>query len=216
MENHLIITTATLPKDDNSPRSSEEIRINDYIGSFNSILPFKDSFKSITLIETISKEKVIYLEKSGFNTYYSGFDNHFDNKGRNEINHIYNFLINNNMDDKDYITKLTGRYKIKNDNLIKNLSHDFVAKNDADIYQQGRGVHTFFYAFKKFKFLEFYDWYNKNSIEVKTGKISAIEMDVKNFIDINKNCKMLNKDEIIGVETCLHSKATNRWLRMLV
>ncbi len=216
MENHLIITTATLSEDDNSPRYSEEIRINDYIESFNSILPFKDLFKSITLIETISKEKVIYLEKSGFNIYYSDFDNHFDNKGRNEINHIYNFLVNNNIDDNDYVIKLSGRYKIKNDNLIKNLKHDFIAKNDADIYQRGKGVHTFFYAFKKFKFLEFFDWYNKNSIEVKTGRITPIEWDVKIFIEINKNCKMLNKNEIIGVETCLHSKTTNRWLRMLV
>jgi len=106
MENHLIITTATLPEDDNRPRDAEEIRINEYIESFNSILPFKDSFKSITLIETISKEKVFYLENSVFNTYYSEFDNHFDNKGRNEINHIYNFLVNNNIDDNDYVIKL--------------------------------------------------------------------------------------------------------------
>lgn len=148
---HLIITSAIIPEKlcQQKLGYSYEQRISDYKQSFDSALALKDNFDSITIIETYSKTKVDILEDSGINVYYSNFDNSFDNKGLNEMFHIKDFLQHAKMSDDDTIIKITGRYLLDNDNIL-NIDSDIIAKFDGDIYNpNNRGVHTFFFGFKK-------------------------------------------------------------------
>lgn len=209
---HLIITTAHIPKESCLIKIGYDyqIRVQDYIESFKSALKLSNKFDSIKIIETVSKEKIDYLENSGIDVYYSTFDNSFINKGLNEMYHIKNFLDNNEIYADDMIVKLSGRYIIVNDNIL-NLDSDFIAKFDGDIYDPfNRGVHTFYFAFKKSLFLEFINWLN---IENTNNDYTPIEWKVKEFLLV-KNIKILDNSYKIGVITCLFSKELNRWTKV--
>ena len=180
---HLIITTAIIPKEKclNQLGYSYEQRMEDYKNSFESVLKLKDKFDSITIIETISKKKILELEESGINVYYSKFKNSFTNKGMNEMFHILEFLHNSSINDDDLVIKIIGRYLMENADIL-NIDSDFIAKYDGDIYPGDRGVHTFFFGFKKRLFMEFIE-----SLDVTNNNYSSvcIEWLVKDFI-LNK------------------------------
>ena len=209
---HLIITTAIIPEDKclSQLGYSYEQRMLDYKNSFEYALKFKNKFDSITIVETVSKEKVVELEESGINVYYSKFDNSFVNKGLNEMFHIYDFLQNSSINENDLIIKITGRYLIKNDNIL-NVRSDFIAKYDGDIYTGDRGVHTFFFGFKKMLFTEFIKLLDVRNNNYDT---TCIEWLMKDFI-LSKNLPILDKSYILGVITCLYSKELRRWTRVL-
>jgi len=210
---HLIITTAIVPEEICFQKLgySYEQRSADYIKSFEHGLLFKDNFNSITIIEMISNEKIDILENSGINVYYSKFDNLFVNKGINEIFHIIDFFKNSNIKDDDLIIKITGRYLMMNDNILK-IDSDFIAKYDGDIYSPlNRGIHTFFFAFKKKLFIEFFnslDFVNNNYDNI------CIEWLLKDFM-IQKNIPILDKNYKLGVITCLYNKEIDKWTRVL-
>ena len=212
---HLIITTAIIPEDKclSQLGYSYEQRIEDYKKSFEYALKLRDKFDSITIVETVSNENIVELDESGLDVYYSTFDNSYKNKGLNEMCHINDFLQNSNIDDNDLIIKITGRYLIINDGIL-NVKSDFIAKYDGDIYPGNRGVHTFFFGFKKkiffefIEFLEFLDIKNNNYDDV------CIEWLVKDFM-INKKIPILDNSYKLGVVTCLYSKEIDRWTRVL-
>lgn len=209
---HLIITTAVIPKELCSLNLgySYEKRMSDYKDSFEYVLKLKDKFNTITILETVSKEKVDELENSGINVYYSNIDNSFKNKGINEILHIQDFLKNSNINDDDIVIKLSGRYLIENDNILS-INSDFIAKYDGDIYPGDRGVHTFFFGFKKKLFFQFVSMLNISSIN--TYEKICIEWLIKDFM-ISKNISILNNSYKLGVVTCLYSKEMNRWTKV--
>lgn len=153
---HLIITTATIPEDICYQQLGYSYvqRMKDYKLSFDHALKFRENFDTITILETVAKEKVDELEECGINVYYSKFNNSFSNKGLNEIFHIQDFLNNSNFNDDDLIIKITGRYLMVNDNIL-NIDSNIVAKYDGDIYPGDRGVHTFFFGIKKNIFNQF-------------------------------------------------------------
>ena len=205
---HLIITTAIIPEELclQTIGYSYEQRMYDYKNSFDSTLLLKDKFDSITIIETVSKEKVDFLEESGISVYYSKFDNHFTNKGINEMFHIQDFLQKSNIDDNDLIIKLSGRYLIENASILS-INNDIIAKYDGDIYPGDRGVHTFFFGFKKKLFAEFI-----NNLDIFNYDV-CIEWLVKDFM-LNKGIEILDRHYNLGVITCLYSKELNRWTRI--
>lgn len=212
MKKHLIITTAIISKEKCLTQLgySYEQRMLDYKNSFESALLLRDKFDTITIVETVSKEKVKELEDSGINVYYSNFDNSFVNKGINEMFHIQDFLKNSSISDEDLIIKITGRYLIINDNIL-NINSDFIAKYDGDIYPGNRGVHTFFFGCKKKLFIEFIDTFNFKNNNYDT---TCIEWLVKDYI-LSINIPILDNFYELGVITCLYSKELNRWTRIL-
>ena len=148
---HLLITTANLPENIcNQIYGSGynyKQRIDDYKKSFELVDIFRENFDTITILETVSKEKVDYLHEYGFITYYSGVNNFFSNKGLNEIDHIYNYLMDNNyaINDNDIIIKLSGRYFIENMNILSyiNKNYELIVKDDSDIYKSGLACPVF-------------------------------------------------------------------------
>lgn len=210
---HLIITTAVIPKELCLLRLgySYEQRMLDYNKSFEYALKFKDKFDSITILETISKYKVVELEDSGIPVYYSKVSNLYSNKGINEMLHIQDFLKNSNFNDYDLIIKITGRYLIENVSIL-DINSDIIAKYDGDIYGPDNGVHTFFFGFKKNLFDEFIKFLDINTHDYNN---ICIEWLLKDFL-LSKNIPILNKNHKIGVTTCLYSKELNRWTIILV
>jgi hypothetical protein len=206
---HLIITTATISEDICLEKLGYSYyqRISDYQRSFDCVLKMRKKFDTITIIETVSKEKVDFLENSGIDVYYSKFDNSFSNKGINEMYHINDFLENYKIDDDDLIIKISGRYLMITDDIL-NIDFDFIAKYDGDIYPGDRGVHTFFFGFKKKLFVEFINSINKNDYD------KCVEWLVKDYM-LSKNIKILDNSFKLGVITCLYSKEMNRWTRVL-
>jgi hypothetical protein len=206
---HLIITTATISEDQCLKKLgySYEQRVSDYQKSFDCALELKHKFDTIIIIETVSKEKVDFLENSGINVYYSNFDNSFTNKGINEMFHIKDFLENSKISDDDLIIKISGRYLMITDTIL-NIDSDFIAKKDGDIYYGDRGVHTFFFGFKKKLFIEFINLINVNDYD------KCVEWLVKDYI-LSKNIKILENSVKLGVITCLYNKAANVWTRVL-
>lgn len=204
MKPHLISTSAHI-------NNSE--RIQEYIDGYSIIHNYKNFFNTITIIETISKKKLDYLEKTNLNVVYSNVENIFTNKGVNWLNHVYNFLETSTIGDKEIVIFITGRYKMINTNILNFISiymidndFEFLAKEDGDLYEGLiHGVHTFFMSFTKRKFLEFYDWYKTN------GNINeCIEWDVKKFLLTSNKCKILPKTEIMGVETRVFNSTLNK------
>lgn len=180
-------------------------RIEDYKLSFDNIKKFKHIFNNITIIETISKEKVTYLEDSGFNVYYSELQNSDSDKGINWMKHIQNFIKDGNKDDINVC--LTGRYLLENDNSIlkiiddymSNDDYEFIAKNNGDLYNgvyDGKAVHSFLFFFKKDKFLEFLIFLENNK-----SNYGSIECDINDFLKISEKCKILPKEYYLGVQT---------------
>lgn len=185
-------------------------RINDYVVSYNILPQYIENISTISILETISKEKLDYLENTKFNVYYSGLDNSHINKGYNWLYHIENFLVNNeSIGEKDLIIFLTGRYQILNNNmfeLIKNnmllKNYKIIAKDDGDIYPKnsdgsGVGVHTFYMCFEKEIFLNFSKWYKINGTHT-----NCLEHELKKYMLLNTTqCLVLPKTTILGVET---------------
>lgn len=124
--------------------------------------------------------------------------------------HIHDFLKNSQIKDDDLIIKITGRYLIENINIL-DINSDFIAKYDGDIYKYDKGVHTFYFGFKKKLFNEFIDFL-KSAIN-KNDNL-CIEWLVKDFM-ISKNIDILKNNYKLGVTTCLYSKEINKWTRVL-
>ena len=180
-------------------------RIEDYKLSFDNIKKFKNIFNNITIIETISKEKVTYLEDSGFDVYYSELQNIDIDKGINWMNHIKNFVKDGNKDDINVC--LTGRYLLEDNNSILKIiddymindDYEFIAKNGGDIYNgvyDGKIIHSFLFFFKKDKFLEFSIFLENNK-----SNYGAIECDINDFLKISEKCKILPTEYYLGVKT---------------
>jgi hypothetical protein len=192
---HLISTSAHI---------NDKNRCEEYIECYKIIYDIKHLFESITIIETISKKSIDYLENSGLNVFYSKLGNPSSNKGTNWLNHVSNFLLNSTLNDDDIIIFITGRYRIVSKNIISLIenymiskNYEFLAKEDTDLYPDSeKGVHTFFMVFTKSKFLDLSDWYQIN------GKIyNCVEWDVKEYLKTHDKCIILPKDTIMGVET---------------
>lgn len=200
---HLIITTAHI-NDDN--------RILEYIVSFEKVLNFKNSFETITIIETVSEEKLNYLENSQLDVYYSKLGNSHPNKGVNKINHVSNFLNNSKINDNEIVVLLTGRYLMVNTNILSliethmiNNQYEMMSKDDGDVYGWDVGVHTFYFSFTKNKFLEFSNWYQTNAVHSE-----CIEVWVKNYSLNHDKCLILPNNVIMGVETRLYQAPIGR------
>jgi hypothetical protein len=110
---------------------NDKNRCDEYIDSYKLIYDMKHLFLSITIIETISKVKIDYLENSGLNVFYSKLDNPSSNKGTNWLNHVSNFLSNSELNDDDIIIFITGRYKI----ISAMLSEELAKQIDKEILQ---------------------------------------------------------------------------------
>lgn len=196
---HLISTSAHI---------NDTNRLNEYIESYKLIYDIKHLFLSITIIETISQKKLDYLENSGLNIFYSKLGNYSSNKGTNWLNHVSDFLSNSELNDDDIVIFITGRYKIINTNLISlieynmvNKKYEFIAKDENDIYPNSeKGVHTFYMAFTKYKFLDFSNWYKING-----QTYNCIEWDLKNYLTTHDKCLILTKETIMGVENKITS-----------
>jgi len=191
---HLITTSAYFLNDN--------IREEQYVKSFEDIQNHKDSFETVTIIETISKVDVDYITKTEFNKFYSKIGNPHKNKGVNWVSHIENFLNTTYIEGRDVFVFITGRYRLLNNNIINLINeytydkkYDMLAKVDSDIYN-GRGVHTFFISFTKNKFLEFAKWYKK-----KGNKDVCVEWEMKKFMENKKKCFILDKTVSMGIET---------------
>ncbi len=73
--------------------------------------------------------------------------------------------------------------------------NEFLAKEDGDVFPKNKGVHTFYIAFTKAKFLNFFEWYKIN------GRMQdCIEWDVKKYLETHEKCLILPKNFIMGVE----------------
>jgi hypothetical protein len=192
---HLIVSSAHMEISD---------RISEYIDSFKIINDLKEFFESTTIVETISQNKLDYLENSGLDTYYSNLGNPESNKGHNWVRHMTNYLHQSKINDNDIIISMTGRYLIVNKNILSLIekhiisdNNEFIAKQDNDIYiGECHGVHTFYMAFTKSKFLDFSNWF-----EINGRQTCCIEWDVKKYLDSHDNCLILPKETIMGIET---------------
>jgi hypothetical protein len=201
---HLITTSAHL---------DNQNRILEYIDGYKLIAGLKENFESITIIETISQIKLDYLEDSGLTVYYSKLGNPNLNKGVNWLNHVTSFLSQSTIKDDEIVIFITGRYKLINTNILTLIkTHmldekiDFMAKDDSDLYVGDiHGVHTFFMAFTKKKFLDFSNWY-----QTKGQTNDCIEWDVKKYLEKHNNTLILSKDTIMGVETRVFNSKLNK------
>lgn len=118
-KHHLISTSAHMD-------SSE--RIMEYENCYKSIYDLKSSFKSINIIETISKNKLQYLENTGLKVFYSPLNNEHKNKGVNWLRHMTNFISNSEIKDSEIIIFITGRYTIVNTNIISLIEENMIKK----------------------------------------------------------------------------------------
>lgn len=200
---HLISTSAHM---------NIQNRVDEYVTSYNIIFNLRHLFKSITIIETVSQESLEYLENTGLDVIYSNLGNTSPNKGVNWLNHVKHFLDLSKIDDNDIIIFITGRYKIVNTNILSLIEthmiiekNEFIAKNDNDLYSGEKGVHTFYMAFTKSKFLDFWDWYQKNS-----NFTDCIEWDVKKYLETHDKCIILSENIIMGVETRVFQLNNNK------
>lgn len=194
-KSYLIITAAHL----NSDRNSE------YERSLKSIFQFSSFFDKIFLLECVSKkiEDLEYLKNYGVEIIISDFDNSNTNYGINEFLHIDCFLKNNiEIAEEDNIVKITGRYLLKTDSILKKIpfNGNILAKLDGDIWDnitgnRNRGVHTFYIIFKKNFISNFISYIiDKNLI----NSIDPIEWMLKDYMSINNEAFYEGE---LGVET---------------
>lgn len=191
----LIITSAHINSDRNK----------DYIESLESIMDYSNFFDRIFILECFSKKMsdLEYLKKFNIEIVLSEFDNSNKNYGINEFLHIKSFIENNKeIGIDDYIFKITGRYKINGDYLLNAIpfNGNILAKLDGDIWDKltgnkNRGVHTFYFLFKKNFIKDFIQYINDNNL---INSKDPVEWIVKDY--------MLEKDEnfyngLLGVET---------------
>lgn len=194
---YLIITSAHL----------DSSRNEDYEKSIKSIIPFSKNFDKIFLLECVSKniDDLEYLSKYNIEIIISGSENYYKNYGVNEFLHIDSFLKTQTyIKEDDTILKLTGRYLIKNENLIKRLpliNERILTKLDGDIWDKytgnnNIGVHTFYFAFKKVEMSYFISHLIKtNMIESMTH----IEWMLKDYISTMESYTFYDGE--MGVET---------------
>jgi hypothetical protein len=182
--NYLIITSA----------HSDNSRNLDYKNSLNDTLKFKHYFDKIYILECVSKNiyDLDYLKSDDVEIIISEFDNSYvGNYGINEFTHINTFISNSKITDDDYIIKLTGRYTITNDKLLSLIptKYDVIAKYDGDVWDSitgnnNKGVHTFYFIFKKFIMNDFIKYlHDTNNI----NKTTHIEWLFKNYIETQNN-----------------------------
>lgn len=178
----LIITSANILDD-------YDTRKNDYVESFSIINEnYKDRFSSIALLESVDLSD--YQNEYSFDIYRYG--NRFCNKGLNEMWMLYTYFVNNSIDDNEVFIKLTGRYHIISDDLLKDdiYNYDFVGKLSDDMYPDTEGVHTFYYSMKVGKLKEFYN----HIINIESLQQDfPIEIELKKFMVNNWNCKFVDK-----------------------
>lgn len=216
---HLLITTAILPEnicnEIYGSGYNYKQRIDDYKKSFELADIFRENFDTITILETVSKEKVDFLHDYGFIVYYSSVNNFFNNKGLNEIDHINNYLIENNycIDDNDIIVKLSGRYFIENMNILNYINKNYclIVKDDSDIYKSGLGVHSFYYAISKKLFFDFYIFTDLDFDNKGYKKDVCIEWELKNFAKTLANdvAYIIPPTDKIGIITNTYYKDIN-------
>jgi len=182
----LLITCANLNSED---------RCKKYTESFDSVSLFKDRFVDVNVLETVSIDNCDYYNKCVFKKQFSNIGNFYHDKGYNWINHVKKFL--DNSDHQDYLF-LTGRYLMLNDNLLdiidSNKDYKLIAKNDADIYGSGNGVHMFYFYFQKDIFIEFYNFCMSDA-----DKQTPIEWKLKRFMENRKNCFIIPSLTSLGV-----------------
>ena len=210
---HLIITSANFPKEECAKRLGYpfELRAADYLSSIHHALRFRQHFDSMTVLETVARERIEYLETCGIPVSYSNVSNDFSNKGVNEVRHLWNFISQEKFKEDDIFVKLTGRYLLVDVQILNHLANDtdIVAKNDGDIYHpSSRGVHTFLWAFRKRFLRQFITTLDLESED-------PIEWHVKAFARRRSNARILEKDSRLGVITCLFSPENGLWKRVL-
>ncbi len=173
MKKHLIITASNIDQE-------YESRKNDYLLCLKSISKMKNLFDSITVIETHFNNYMndYFNVWQGFNTY--------NNKGINEFKNIEKFLKESNINDNDIIIKVTGRYEFLSDYFIQIINEyiDVYYKNSDDIYgPTDQGAHTFLFACRKNKLLEFIESLDLNSND-------PIEWQFRKFCENNFSYKV--------------------------
>jgi|688.fasta_scaffold407751_2 hypothetical protein len=194
---YLIITAAHLDSNRNE----------DYENSIKSIMSFYQKFDRIFLLECVSKkmDELEYLNKYPIEIVISDFQNHYENYGINEFLHINLFLKKQTyIKEDDTIVKITGRYLMKNDNLIKRMplnNERILAKLDGDIWDKytgnnNIGVHTFYFAFKKIEMSHFISYLFKTKLIESTKHIEWI---LKDYITSMENSSFYEGE--MGVET---------------
>jgi hypothetical protein len=190
---HLLITTAV--------DKVGSKRHNDVLNTIESVRKYGGKFKSVKLLETVLTTNENLFQGDDFEFYTSTIPNNHKYKGTNWVNHVFEF-VNSKYNVDDIIVFLTGRYLMVNDNIFEliekfiiNGNKYFIAKNDGDIYE-GFGVHTFYISFTKQGLIDFYNFYSKLNV-----MDPRIEWDLKKFMSDNDNCKIINRHEILGVET---------------
>jgi len=195
---YLIITAAHL----------DSSRNEDYENSIKSIMSFYQKFDRIFLLECVSKkmDELEYLNKYPIEIVISDFQNHYENYGINEFLHINLFLKKQTyIKEDDTIVKITGRYLMKNDNLLKRIplnNERILAKLDGDIWDKytgnnNFGVHTFYFAFKKIEMSHFISYLFKTKLIESTKNIEWI---LKDYIISNIENSSFYDGEM-GVET---------------
>lgn len=172
---YLVITAAHLDSNRNG----------DYEKSIKSVMSFSENFDKIFLLECVSKniDEMEYLKRYNIEIIISDLENYYKNYGINEFLHIDFFLKKQTyIKEDDTILKLTGRYLIKNENLIKRLplkNERILAKLDGDIWDKHTGnnnigVHTFYFAFKKIEMSHFISYLIKTKLIESTKHIEWI------------------------------------------
>jgi hypothetical protein len=197
IKNYLIITSAHL----------DSSRNKDYENSIKSCILFSKKFDKIFLLECVSKnmDDLEYLKKYDIEIVISDLVNSYENYGINEFLHINQFLKKQtHIKNDDTIVKLTGRYIIKNDNLLKRIplnSERILAKLDGDIWDKhtgnnNNGVHTFYFVFKKIEMSKFILHLFDSKIVESSRHIEWI---LKDYMSLIENSEFYDGE--MGVET---------------
>jgi hypothetical protein len=207
---HLVITSANFPREQSQAQLGYpfELRVADYLTSFHHALRFQKRVDSITILETVARKPIDFLEQSGIPVHYSKCNNGYPNKGVNEVLHLWNFMSEKPIANDDIIIKLTGRYVLLGLEILDHFTDqiEVVAKNDGDIYDpSNRGVHTFLWAFRKRFLGDFVE-------QLDRASANPIEWHVKAFARRRK-AVILEKEKHLGVITCLYSSETGLWRR---
>lgn len=188
----LLITCANINSQDRSEK---------YIECFDRVSFIKDKFVDINVLETVSVDNCEYYDKCVFKKEFSNIGNlHFD-KGYNWLEHVKSFLQKSS---HQHYVFLTGRYLLLNINLISlaNSYHSYklIAKNDADIYGHGNGVHMFYFYFQKDIFMEFYKFCFSDK-----DRRTPIEWKLKKFMEKRNDCLIIPSSVSIGVKARISS-----------
>jgi hypothetical protein len=109
---YLIITTSLI-------KENYELRKQQYVNGIKSILETIKN-KSITaiIVENNGKRET-FLDMFGVNVLYTNSNAAITNKGNKELQDILECIRAYNIQDSDLIIKFTGRYLIKNPDVIK-------------------------------------------------------------------------------------------------